>query len=128
MKHAPFRREREDLMDEKQTKPRRPLWFWLFIGLGVVVLIFGLGAPSALSSGNEQSVTYDVFLTDLEAGKVQEVELKSGVLYYTLKESARPAATEAPRLNFSFRSMATGGKKATVYTVTAMNDPDLVCP
>ena len=66
-------------MDEKQTKPRRPLWFWLFIGLGVVVLIFGLGAPSALSSGNEKSVTYDVFLTDLETGKVKEVELKSGI-------------------------------------------------
>ena len=81
-------------MDEKQTKPRRPLWFWLFIGLGVVVLIFGLGAPSALSSGNEKSVTYDVFLTDLEAGKVKEVELKSGILYYTLKETAQPAETE----------------------------------
>ena len=113
-------------MDEKQTKPRRPLWFWLFIGLGVVVLIFGLGAPSALSSGNEKSVTYDVFLTDLEAGKVKEVELKSGILYYTLKETAQPAETEAPRLNFSFRSMTAAGKKATVYTVTAMNDPDLV--
>ena len=113
-------------MDEKQTKPRRPLWFWLFIGLGVVVLIFGLGAPSALSSGNEKSVTYDVFLTDLETGKVKEVELKSGILYYTLKEKAQPAETEAPRLNFSFRSMTAAGKKATVYTVTAMNDPDLV--
>ena len=53
-------------MDEKQTKPRRPLWFWLFIGLGVIILIFGLGAPRALSSANEQAVTYDVFLKALE--------------------------------------------------------------
>ena len=54
-------------MDEKQTKPRRPLWFWLFIGLGVVVLFFGLGAPNVLGSANEQTVTYDTFLTALEA-------------------------------------------------------------
>ena len=85
-------------MDEKQTKPRRPLWFWLFIGLGAVLLVFGLGAPKALSSGNEQTVTYDVFLTALEEGKVQEVELKSGTLYYTLKETAQPAATAGPQI------------------------------
>ena len=56
-------------MDEKQTKPRRPLWFWLFVGLGVIILFLGLGAPSALSSANEEEVTYDVFLQALEAGK-----------------------------------------------------------
>ena len=53
-------------MDEKQTKPRRPLWFWLIIGLGAVILIFGLGAPQALSNASEEEVTYDVFLTALE--------------------------------------------------------------
>ena len=69
-------------MDEKQTKPRRPLWFWMFIGLGVIGLIFGLGAPRALSSTSEEEVTYDVFLTALEAGEIEEVELKSGGLRY----------------------------------------------
>ena len=113
-------------MDEKQAKPRRPLWFWLFVGLGVVVLIFGLGAPRALSNASEEEVTYDVFLTALEEGKVQEVELKSGTLYYTLKEAAQPAPTAAPQLNFGFRTLADSGKKTTVYTVTAMDDPDLV--
>ena len=103
-------------MDEKQTKPRRPLWFWLFIGLGVLVLVFGLGAPSALGSGNEQEVTYDVFLKALDEGAVKEVELKSGTLYYTLKAEVQPVATAAPQLNFGFRTMSgsTGsGKKAS---------------
>ena len=100
-------------MDEKQAKPRRPLWFWLFVGLGVVVLIFGLGAPRALSNASEEEVTYDVFLTALEEGKVQEVELKSGTLYYTLKETAQPAPTAAPQLNFGFRTLAGSGKKTT---------------
>ena len=113
-------------MDEKQAKPSRPLWFWLFVGLGVVVLIFGLGAPRALSNASEEEVTYDVFLTALEEGKVQEVELKSGTLYYTLKEAAQPAPTAAPQLNFGFRTLAGSGRKTTVYTVTAMEDPDLV--
>ena len=113
-------------MDEKQPKPRRPLWFWMFVGLGVAILIFGLGAPSALSSGNEQSVTYDVFLTALEEGKVDEVELKSGTLYYTLKTGAKPAPTAAPQFNFGFRTLSGSSKKATVYSVTAMEDPNLV--
>ena len=113
-------------MDEKQTKPRRPLWFWLIIGLGAVILIFGLGAPRALSNASEEEVTYDVFLTALEEGRVQEVELKSGVLYYTLKETAQPAPTAAPQFNFGFRTLSGGSRKTTVYTVTAMEDPDLV--
>ena len=113
-------------MDEKQKKPRRPLWVWLILGLGAAVFIFGLGAPRALSSGNEENVTYDVFLTALEEGKVQEVELKSGTLYYTLKETAQPAATAGPQLNFGFRIMSGSSKKETVYTVTAMEDPNLV--
>ena len=113
-------------MDEKQTKPRRPLWFWLFIGLGVIILIFGLGAPQALSSANEQTVTYDVFLKALDEGKIEEVELKSGTLYYTLKEAATLAPTAAPQFNFGFRSMSSASKRVTVYTVTAMNDPELV--
>ncbi len=56
MKYAPKtawrsqERRKENPMDEKQAKPRRPLWFWMFVGLGVVVLIFGLGAPRALRS------------------------------------------------------------------------------
>ena len=112
-------------MDEKQTKPRRPLWFWLFVGLGVIILFLGLGAPSALSSANEEEVTYDVFLQALEKGKVKEVELKSGTLYYTLLPEAEPTSTAAPQLNFSFRTMA-GSKKTKIYAVTAMNDPDLV--
>ncbi len=132
MKYAPKtawrsqERRKENPMDEKQAKPRRPLWFWLFVGLGVVVLIFGLGAPRALSNASEEEVTYDVFLTALEEGKVQEVELKSGTLYYTLKEAAQPAPTAAPQLNFGFRTLAGSGRKTTVYTVTAMDDPDLV--
>ncbi len=132
MKYAPKtawrsqERRKENPMDEKQAKPRRPLWFWLFVGLGVVVLIFGLGAPRALSDASEEEVTYDVFLTALEEGKVQEVELKSGTLYYTLKEAAQPAPTAAPQLNFGFRTLAGSGRKTTVYTVTAMEDPDLV--
>ena len=114
-------------MDEKQTKPRRPLWFWLFIGLGVVVLFFGLGAPNVLGSANEQTVTYDTFLTALEEGKVEKVELKSGTLYYTLKAENQPAATAAPRLNFGFRTVSgNSSRKATVYAVTAMDDPNLV--
>ena len=100
-------------MDEKQAKPRRPLWFWLFVGLGVVVLIFGLGAPRALSNASEEEVTYDVFLTALEEGKVQEVELKSGTLYYTLKEAAQPAPTAAPQLNFGFRTLSGGSRKCS---------------
>ena len=122
-----LRRKKEYPMDEKQAKPRRPLWFWLFIGLGVVILLFGLGAPRALSSTNEEPVTYDVFLAALEEGKVKEVELKSGTLYYTLTEAAQPAPTAAPQLNFGFRTLSgSSGKKTTVYSVTAMDDPDLV--
>ena len=68
-------------MDEKQQRPRRPWWLWLIVGLGVAVMLFGLGAPSALFSGSEEEVTYDVFLDALEAGKVKEVQLKSGTLY-----------------------------------------------
>ena len=113
-------------MNEKQPKPRRPLWFWMFVGLGIAILIFGLGAPSALSSSNEQSVTYDVFLTALEEGKVEEVELKSGTLYYTLKTGAQPAPTAAPQFNFGFRTLSGNSKKSTVYSVTAMEDPNLV--
>ena len=114
-------------MNEKETKPRRPLWFWLLIGLGVVLLLITLGTPNALSSGNEQEVTYDTFLSALEKGEVAEVELKSGTLYYVLKEEALPEASPTPALNFGFRPVVSTAKKGrTVYAVTAMNDPDLV--
>ena len=112
-------------MDEKQQRPRRPWWLWLAVGLGVAVMLFGLGAPSALFSGNEEEVTYDVFLDALEAGKVKEVQLKSGTLYYTLQAEAEAKPTQAPQLNFGFRPL-TASKKTKVYAVTAMNDPNLV--
>lgn len=80
---------------EPNTKPRLPVYAWIAILLAAGLLIYMWISPSPFStSGKETEVSYDTFLTQLENGEIDAVEIQTSVLYYTLKEAEESAGAE----------------------------------
>lgn len=80
---------------EPNTKPRLPVYAWIAILLAAGLLVYMWISPSPFStSGKETEVSYDTFLTQLENGEIDAVEIQTSVLYYTLKEAEETTGTE----------------------------------
>lgn len=80
---------------EPNTKPRLPVYAWIAILLAAGLLVYMWISPSPFStSGKETEVSYDTFLTQLENGEIDAVEIQTSVLYYTLKEAGESTGTE----------------------------------
>lgn len=132
-------------------KRKLPFYAWIAIAL-VAAFLFYMWATSdttSLFGGSEEEVTYDTFLTRLEAGDIDKVEIRTEALYYTLKEkeaetlapapTATPAPQEAGKI-FAFRTLGNGGysygsgqpvqstasKQPQVYFTYLVGDENLV--
>ena len=78
-------------MDIKENKPQPPKNSTLFFRgvVLVILLILNIFVMPALSQRSIQDATYDAFLSDLEAGKISEVNLDEDVIYYLEKTDGR---------------------------------------
>ena len=78
-------------MDIKENKPQPPKNTTLFFCgvVLVILLILNIFVMPALSQRSIQDATYDAFLSDLEAGKISEVNLDEDVIYYLEKTDGR---------------------------------------
>ncbi len=118
-------------MQDKNNKPNTPqepapkrklppyAWIAIVLAAGLLIYMWATSDVPSLFGGGEEEVTYDTFLTQLEAGEIDSVEIQSSALYYTLKakpaeETATPQPTatpvpqEAGRI-FAFRTMGESG-------------------
>ena len=71
-------------MKEEKNKPKHFNYFNFFLILVLVVMLNSLFLPS-INSRTYEEVDYSTFLTQVESGKVDEVEMSDTQIVYTLK-------------------------------------------
>lgn len=72
----------------KETKnPKKPLIYYYLAALLVLLLINAFLTPLVRNS-QTVNVTYDKFLTMVKAGQVQQVEVDSDQIAFTLKDTS----------------------------------------
>ena len=86
-----------DLNDLKDRKPRRPLIFYYLIVLGVLLLLNFFVVPF-MNQRSIQETTYDQFLDAVNVGKVDQVQLDSNVIYYTVEQNGREQICKTGRI------------------------------
>ena len=86
-----------DLNDLKDRKPRRPLIFYYLIVLGVLLLLNFFVVPF-MNQRSIQETTYDQFLDAVNAGEVDQVQLDSNVIYYTVEKNGREQICKTGRI------------------------------
>ena len=86
-----------DLNDLKDRKPRRPLIFYYLIVLGVLLLLNFFVVPF-MNQRSIQETTYDQFLDAVNAGEVDQVQLDSNVIYYTVEQNGREKICKTGRI------------------------------
>ena len=70
----------------KEVKsPKKPLIFYYLIALLIIMLLNSLFFPKVLS-GKVEEVSYDKFLTMVDEGKINEVDLQSNQIVFSDKE------------------------------------------
>lgn len=102
-------------------KKKKRIIFWTCV-LAFVVIVNLVSTRSALK-GADTEKTYDVFLSELQDKNIDEVEVQSSVIYYTLKEDDA-GETEKRGLQSMLQQLQ-GNSKRTYYTVR-MDDDQLV--
>ena len=85
-------------MEVKEKKPKKPIMFYYGIALVVLILLNTLLVPS-LAERSIQEVSYDQFLSDLDAKKIEEVSLESDVIYYTVGTGKKEEVFKTGRLH-----------------------------
>ena len=73
-------------MKEEKNKPKHFNYFNFFLILVLVVMLNSLFLPS-INSRTYEEVDYSTFLTQVESGKVDEVEMSDTQIVYTLKKN-----------------------------------------
>ena len=73
-------------MKEEKNKPKHFNYFNFFLILVLVVMLNSLFLPS-INSRTYEEVDYSTFLTQVESGKVDEVEMSGTQIVYTLKKN-----------------------------------------
>ena len=86
-----------DLNDLKDRKPRQPLIFYYLIVLGVLLLLNFFVVPF-MNQRSIQETTYDQFLDAVNAGEVDQVQLDSNVIYYTVEQNGREQICKTGRI------------------------------
>ena len=86
-----------DLNDLKDRKPRRPLIFYYLIVLGVLLLLNFFVVPF-MNQRSIQETTYDQFLDAVNVGEVDQVQLDSNVIYYTVEQNGREQICKTGRI------------------------------
>ena len=88
----------------KNQKAKKPLIYYYLIALLIMMLLNFLFFPSVLKR-QEVQVDYSTFMSDLEAGKISQVEVQDQKIEYLLKDDANDW---------------------NIYITGNMGDPDLV--
>lgn len=78
-----------DIKENKTPKPpKKPTMIFYGIILLVLVAMNFFVLPS-LAERSVKETSYDVFISDLEDGKIEEVSLGEGIIYFSEKRKAR---------------------------------------
>ena len=101
--------------NQNQKKPSP-----MMILLTVLITILMLSACWSMFMGDstDNDVTYSQFVSDLEAGKIEAIEISNGVVKYELKETG----DEKPVNPFAFY----GSKTPKIYHTLLIEDYDTV--
>ena len=88
-------KNKKQKQDSPAPQSRRPLLFWIILALSIATLIYVTLAPSLLSgNASETEVSYDTFLSHLEKGYIEKVEIRSNQVRYTLTKEGENALQE----------------------------------
>lgn len=88
----------EEYMEVKDKKPKKPIMFYYAIVIVVLVLLNTLLVPS-IAERSIKEVRYDEFLSDLDGGKIDEVNLDDDTIYYTVKSGDKTQVYKTGRIN-----------------------------
>ena len=86
-----------DLNELKDKKPKRPLIFYYLIVLGVLLLLNFFVVPT-MTQRSIRETTYDQFLDAVNEGIVDEVQLDSDVIYYTVESDGHQQICKTGRI------------------------------
>ncbi len=92
--------------------------FYIIIAILIIFLLNYFVFP-LIMGGNVKEVTYDEFLSKLNSSSIEEVQIQTDTIVYTLKEEKSKNET-SPFLGISLSGAD------TVYSTGVMNDPNLI--
>ncbi len=92
------------------SKKKNNLITYIIIAVIVIVMMNLFVFPNLFSGQTVKTLTYDAFLTELESGNINEVEINKTVIEFTVKDKSEnvPEGAEA------------------IYSTVRVDDPDLV--
>ena len=96
----------------KPQMPRSP-WFYVMIVLMGVLLISSIVSARSMLGGSVETVEYSAFVSMVESGQVDKVQIGSGIISFSLKSDST-----LPRWFFD-------GSSAKTYQTVAVEDPML---
>lgn len=94
---------------------------YLIIAVAVIILLNTVFFSRALNSGSSWEVPYNVFLEELEAENIHQVEVNENSIYFSLHDDSEYKESE----NYIYAPSIYGEPKVILYCVR-MDDPDLV--
>ena len=97
---------------------KRGLIFYIAIAIAVIFVLNYFLLPSLFDTG-EKSVSYDTFLSELGKGNIDEVEIVTDTIYYTLKDGEK-SNKKPGLLVHDFSSVS-----KTVYTTGVLDSGEL---
>ena len=97
---------------------KRPSFMMVVLTALITLIMFSIGWSLLGNGASSKEVTYSEFITELEAGNVDEIELKGNIVSYTLKQ-------EKQEEKKSFYSLPVGSVK-TIYSAVLIESESLV--
>ena len=92
-------KSRYDGSGNQGGKPRKPMVFYVVIVLCIMLFINNL-LPSIFAKNAIKETSYDEFLTQLDKGNLNEVELNDTTIKYTLKEPESRTVYQTGRIDY----------------------------
>jgi len=97
---------------------KRPSFMMVVMTALITLIMFSIGWSLLGSSTSSKEVKYSEFITELEAGNIEEIEIKGSVVSYTLKE-------EKKQEKKGLYSLPIGNVK-TIYSAVLIESESLV--
>ncbi len=104
--------------NNNKQNPKRPTFMRIVVTLLLTLVMFSLFWSMLGSGSNSKEVKYSEFVADLEAGKIDEIEIKGEIVAYTLKE-------EKEEDKGGFYGFYSGNRK-TVYSAVLIETESLL--
>ena len=104
--------------NNNKQNPKRPTFMRIVVTMLLTLVMFSLFWSMMGSGSNSKEVTYSEFIADLEAGKIDEIEIKGEIVSYTLK-------VEKEENKGGFYGFY-GGSRKTVYSAVLIETESLL--